>query len=110
MVDDDVSCAWCEIGRNRAGTWRTETPRGGKFSVVEHGPWSFTTFNTSERTSTRPPGKPRQTPEQIIIRQLCCEQKRRTRGQVSRPKLRHSEAVGTGEQRIAGPRLIKFRA
>src|SRR5215467_3824167 len=45
-------------------------------------PWSFTTFSTSESTSIQPPGKLLQTLEQIIIRQLCCEQRRRTRGQV----------------------------
>src|SRR5215469_14784369 len=73
-------------------------------------PWSFTTFNTSESTSTRPPVKPLRTLEQIIIRQLCLEQRRRTSGQVCRSNLPHSEAVGTGEQKIAGPGLIKFRA
>src|SRR5215471_15112012 len=69
-------------------------------------PWSFTTFNTSESTSTLPSGKPLQTLEQIIIRQLCREQRRRSRGQVCLAKLCRCQAVG--EQRIAGPGLIKF--
>src|SRR6516164_7342282 len=37
VVNDYVSRACCQIGRNRAGGRRTKTPRRGKFPVVEHG-------------------------------------------------------------------------
>src|SRR5262252_6338313 len=60
-------------------------------------PWSFTTFNTSESTSTRPPSKPVRTLRQIIIRQLRPGQKRRTRGQVPAGVLPHSGYVEATE-------------
>ena len=38
MVDDYVSCIWSQVGRDRAGGRRTETPRRRKVSVIKHGP------------------------------------------------------------------------
>src|SRR5215471_2814460 len=70
-------------------------------------PWSFTTFSTSESTSIQPPGKPFQTLEQIIIRQLCCEQRRRTRGQVPQESCGIVATSNQPKQSIAGQFKIR---
>src|SRR5437764_11935224 len=65
-------------------------------------PWSFTTFSTSESTSIQPPGKPLQTLEQIIIRQLSREQRNRTRGQVPQESCGIVATSNQPKQSIAG--------
>jgi hypothetical protein len=41
VINDQVTGAGREVGRNRARGWRAKTPRRREFSIEEHGPVEF---------------------------------------------------------------------